>query len=102
MAEECLKKAQDLSGLLLLYTAKGSAQGLRDLVAQASAQNRHNIVFLCQLLLGNLAACVDILLAAGRIPEAAFFARTYLPSRVPEVLLSYSSLACWQSMNPKD
>jgi hypothetical protein len=85
VAEECLKKAQDLSGLLLLYTSKGSAKGLRELVALAGAQNRQNIVFLCQLLLGSLSECVDILLTSGRLPEAAFFARTYLPSRVPEV-----------------
>lgn len=85
VAEECLKKAGDLSGLLLLATAKGSAAGLGDLVEAASAQNRQNVVFLCQLLLGNVSACVDLLLASGRIPEAAFFARTYLPSRMTEV-----------------
>ena len=51
---------------------------------RAGGQNRQNIAFLCQLLLGNLGACVDLLLAAGRIPEAAFFARTYLPSRISE------------------
>ncbi len=85
VAEECLKKAGDLSGLLLLHTAKGSATGLADLVQAAGAQNRQNVVFLCQLLLGNLSACVDLLLATGRIPEAAFFARTYLPSRMTEV-----------------
>ena len=85
MAEECLSKAADLSGLLLLATAKGSARGLEALVERAGGQNRQNIAFLCQLLLGNLGACVDLLLAAGRIPEAAFFARTYLPSRISEV-----------------
>lgn len=85
VAEECLKKAGDLSGLLLLYTAKGSAGGLADLVERAGVQGRQNVVFLCQLLLGDLSACVDLLLATGRIPEAAFFARTYLPSRMTEV-----------------
>lgn len=84
VAEECLKKAGDLSGLLLLHTAKGSAAGLTELVKAAGAQNRQNVVFLCQLLLGDLHACVDLLLATGRIPEAAFFARTYLPSRMTE------------------
>jgi coatomer subunit beta' len=42
-------------------------------------------VFLCHLLLGNLNACVDLLIATNRIPEAAFFARTYVPSRMTEV-----------------
>jgi coatomer subunit beta' len=85
VAEECLGKAGDLSGLLLLHTAKGSAAGLAELVALAQGQSRQNIAFLCQLLLGNLGACIDILLEAGRVPEAAFFARTYLPSRISEV-----------------
>ena len=85
VAEECLQKAGDLSGLLLLYTAKGSGNGLADLIKDAGAQNRQNIVFLCHLLLGNLNACVDLLIASSRIPEAAFFARTYVPSRMTEV-----------------
>ena len=84
VAEECLSKAADLSGLLLLHTAKGSAAGLQDLVSRATSAKRQNIAFLCQLLLGNLGNCVDLLLAAGRVPEAAFFARTYLPSRISE------------------
>ena len=32
VAEQCLQKAGDLSGLLLLYTAKGSGNGLADLI----------------------------------------------------------------------
>ena len=85
VAEECLQKAGDLSGLLLLYTAKGSGGALGELIKTAGAQNRQNIVFLCHLLLGNLNACVDLLIATSRIPEAAFFARTYVPSRMTEV-----------------
>ena len=87
MAEECLEKANDLSGLLLLNSAHGSAAGLQALVGKAEAAGRLNVAFLCQLLVGRLDACVDLLLAAGRIPEAAFFARTYLPSRISEARL---------------
>ena len=84
VAEECLEKASDLSGLLLLHSARGSVAGLGAVVAKAEAAGRLNVAFLGQLLLGRLDACVDLLLAAGRIPEAAFFARTYLPSRISE------------------
>ncbi len=38
-----------------------------------------------RFLLGDLDGCVDLLVESGRIPEAAFFARTYLPSRISEV-----------------
>jgi coatomer subunit beta' len=37
-----------------------------------------------RFLLGDLGGCVDLLVESGRIPEAAFFARTYLPSRISE------------------
>jgi coatomer subunit beta' len=44
------------------------------------------VSFLSYFLLGELEKCLEILLAAGRIPEAAFFARTYLPSQVSRVV----------------
>ena len=85
VAEQCLSKAKDLSGLLLLHTAKGSAQGMEDLVETCQAQGRSNVAFLGNFLLGHLDACVDLLISAGRTPEAAFFARTYRPHRISEV-----------------
>merc|ERR1712034_131149 len=36
--------------------------------------------------MGNLEECLDTLIKSGRLPEAAFFARTYLPSEVKKVL----------------
>ena len=47
---------------------------------------KHNVSFLSYFLLGQLEKCLEILVAAGRIPEAAFFARTYLPSQVSRVV----------------
>jgi len=43
----------------------------------------NNIAFTCQLALGNVGACVDILMATGRIAEAVLFSRTYQPSLTP-------------------
>ena len=44
-------------------------------------------------------ACIDLLISCGRLPEAAFFARTYAPSRMTEVV------KLWQGdlakINPK-
>lgn len=39
LAEECLKKAKDLGGLLLLYTANGNAKGMRELADIARKSN---------------------------------------------------------------
>ena len=85
MARDCLTRAKDLSGLLLLHTATGSAPGMQALVGASAEQGKHNVEFLAAFLLGRLDYCVDLLVGAGRIPEAAFFARTYLPSRISEV-----------------
>ena len=85
VARGCLEKAKDLAGLLLLHSATGSGQGMADLQSAASAEGKHNVEFLAAFLLGRVGQCVDILIASGRLPEAAFFARTYLPSRISEV-----------------
>jgi coatomer subunit beta' len=37
-------------------------------------------------LLGKLDACIDLLVASGRAPEAAFLARTYRPSAVSRIV----------------
>ena len=78
-------RAKDLSGLLLLYSAKGSAEGMQKLVDLSKEQGKQNVAFLGLFLLGQLDECVDLLVSTGRTPEAAFFARTYVPSRVSEV-----------------
>lgn len=37
-------------------------------------------------MLADIDKCLDILIKTDRIPEAAFFARTYVPSRISEVV----------------
>jgi hypothetical protein len=51
----------------------------------AEAAGKQNIAFICHFLLGRLDECVDLLVSCGRLPEAAFFARTYAPSRMTDV-----------------
>ena len=46
---------------------------------------KNNVGFMSNYLLGNLDGCLDLLVSTGRLPEAAFFARTRLPSRLSEV-----------------
>ncbi|ORX80290.1 Coatomer, beta' subunit [Basidiobolus meristosporus CBS 931.73] len=86
LAEECLKKANDLSGLLLMYTAYGNSEGLRELAQQAADSGKNNIAFSCYWTLGDLENCLDILIRTDRIPEAAFFARSYIPSQISRVV----------------
>lgn len=86
MAEECLLHAMDLSGLLLLYSSFGDANGISKLVSLAKKQGKNNVAFLCLFTLGKLEECLQLLVESNRIPEAALMARSYLPSKVPEII----------------
>ena len=80
LAEESFKNAKDLGSLLLLYTSTGSRKGLQDLSALATEAVQNNIAFSCQLALGDVNACVDILTSTGRYAEAVLLSKTYKPS----------------------
>ena len=72
LAEECLVRAADLPGLLLLYTSTGHAMGLERLAELAKAKGKLNIAFICFFLRGQTSECLQLLLDAERSPEAAF------------------------------
>ncbi|KAH9666193.1 Coatomer subunit beta'-2 [Citrus sinensis] len=99
MAEGCMKQAMDLSGLLLLYSSLGDAEGISKLASLAKEQGKNNVAFLCLFMLGKLEDCLQLLVESNRIPEAALMARSYLPSKVSEIV------AIWrkdlQKVNPK-
>lgn len=78
--------SNDFPGLLLLYSATGNLAGMERLAELAGSGNKTNIAFVANLLTGNVEACADLLIATKRLPEAAFFVRTYLPSKIDEVV----------------
>jgi coatomer subunit beta' len=43
LAESCLTKAADLSGLLLMYSSTGNAAGMKELAQTARAAGKHNV-----------------------------------------------------------
>lgn len=86
LVKECLYRANDFGGLLLLATSTGDGEMLKNLGQSGSDQGKHNISFLSMFLLGDLEGCLNILINTGRIPEAAFFARTYIPSKISDVV----------------
>lgn len=86
LVKECLERANDFGGLLLLATSSGDADMVRSLGKMGSEQGKHNISFLSVFLLGDLEQCLDILINTNRLPEAAFFARTYIPSKISYVV----------------
>jgi len=89
LTEKAMWKSQDTSGLVMLYTSLGDGEGLQKLGQHALESGRYNVAFLCLLLLGRTHACIDLLIKAKRIPEAAFMARSYAPSRVSSVVAEW-------------
>jgi coatomer subunit beta' len=86
IAEECMLRCDDLNGLLLLYTSLSVPGKLVELAELAKKGKKMNIAFLCHFLLNDLDACLATLIDSGRISEAAFFARTYCPSKISEIV----------------
>ncbi|KAF1350802.1 coatomer beta [Delphinella strobiligena] len=86
LAEECFHHAKDLGSLLLLHTSSNNEGGLRSLAKQADEAGARNVAFSCLWQIGDLNACIDLLLRTQRTAEAVLFAQTYVPSRAAEVV----------------
>lgn len=86
LAQQCAERSGDLSGQLLLYAASGNKDGVRKLAIKAKETGRSNVAFLSFFVTGQIEECIQLLLDTNRIPEAAFLARTYMPSMVSPVL----------------
>ncbi|XP_041732741.2 coatomer subunit beta'-like isoform X2 [Coregonus clupeaformis] len=86
LAQDCLHHAQDYGGLLLLATASGNASMVGKLAEGAERDGKTNVAFLTYFLQGKLDKCLELLIKTNRLPEAAFLARTYLPSHVSRVV----------------
>ena len=99
LAEECLVRAADLPGLLLLYCSTGHADGVEKLAHLAKKKGKLNISFLCSFLRGETSQCLELLLGASRTPDAALLARTYSPSQAPQMVQQWRQQLC--GVNPK-
>jgi coatomer subunit beta' len=87
LAENCALRSGDLSGLLLLYSSSGNKRGMEELAEEAKRSGRLNVAFIAYFLTGKLEEAIELLIENGRVPEAAFMARTYLPSQISRYFL---------------
>jgi len=92
LAAECMGRARDYGGLLVLATATGDAN-LMSKLAQNQGMQENNVNFFARLLLGDIEGCLNVLIESDRLPEAAFFAHTYCPSKVPAVVSRWKAKA---------
>jgi hypothetical protein len=86
LAEQCADRSSDLSGLLLLHSASANKEGMLDLAKKAKDSGRYNVAFIAYFTVGLIEECIQLLLDTGRLPEACFMARTYMPSMIPATL----------------
>ena len=89
LSRECFTNAKDLGSLLLVLTSTNDQDGLKDLLAQASAAGSNNIAFLCLWWLGDIDGCIELLTRTERVAEALLFAQTYRPSAAPGVVKTW-------------
>ncbi|XP_067946243.1 coatomer subunit beta'-like [Watersipora subatra] len=85
LAQEALQRAKDFGGLLLLSTSSGNTDMVGKLADMSKDAGHNNVSFLSYFMLGETEKCLELLISTGRLPEAAFFARTYLPSQTSRV-----------------
>lgn len=86
LAQLCFKNANDYGGLILLATSSGDEDLLRHVAVEADRENQSNVAFMAYFTLGDLEACLQLLIKNDRLPEAAFFARSYLPSQMSDIV----------------
>ena len=86
LALSCAQRADDFSGLLLMYSSVGNKEGMLSLAERSKLDGRSNVAFLAYFVCGHVLECIQLLIETNRLPEAAFFARTYMPSKMKDVL----------------
>lgn len=89
LALECFEKSNDLQTLFLIATSTNDRALLQRISALATEKKQTNLAINCFLLLGDVEKGVDVLLQSSRFPEAALFARSYVPSRVPDCVAQW-------------
>jgi coatomer subunit beta' len=86
LVQECLTRAQAFGSLILLASASSDKQLMSTIGDQSRKNGQFNMAFLSNFVLGKLDQCLDILIENQRLPEAAFFCRTYLPSQIGRIV----------------
>lgn len=70
----------------MLASANGNGDLMSQVAESARGKGQNNISFLSYFTLGKLDECLQLLIETNRLPEAAFFARTYMPSQISRVV----------------
>lgn len=86
LAENCYLKSNDYNSLLLIYSSLGDSEGMKTVAELALKDRKYNVAYQCYFALAMPSHCYEILIESDRIPEAAMFARSYLPSKLGHIM----------------
>ncbi|XP_045784385.1 coatomer subunit beta' isoform X2 [Maniola jurtina] len=86
LTKTCYQRAHDYSALLLFAVTTGDKELLGEVARMSAQEGSDNIAFVAYLTLNDLDACLQLLISRNKLPEAAFFARSYIPSKMTEVV----------------
>ena len=86
LAEQWYLKSNDYNSLLLIYSSLGDAEGLENVGNMALNEKKYNIAFQCFYAIAMPDKWYEILVESERIPEAAMFARAYIPSKLSQAM----------------
>ncbi|XP_039763238.1 coatomer subunit beta' isoform X2 [Pararge aegeria] len=86
LTKTCYQKAHDYSALLLFAVSTGDRALCAHVAHMAAQEGDDNIAFAASLLLADLPACLQLLVSRGKLAEAAFFARSYIPSKMNDMV----------------
>ena len=70
---------------MLLYSSYGDQEGLTRLAQKAEDAGKYNVAFEVAFMIADADRCLNILVKAKRLGEAAMFAKVYVPSRLKEI-----------------
>ncbi|GKB29159.1 coatomer subunit beta'-2-like protein [Tanacetum coccineum] len=100
MAEDCLKHANDLSGLLLMYFSFGDAEEIAKLAFLAKENGKNNLPFSCLFMLGKLEDYMQ-LLVNSKVSEILALWRKDL-KKVNYVILTVCALGTFMIVSEVD
>lgn len=92
LAEQCYLKSDDFNSLLLFYSSYGDQEGLSKLAKRAEEAGKFNVAFEAAFVVADVDRCLNILIKAKRMGEAAMFAKAHSPSRLTEVTQQWAKL----------
>ena len=75
----------------MFYSSCGNREGLENLAEMAFVKGKFNIAFQCYFMTSEAEKCYDVLMKSGKVSECVYFARAYIPSKLPQAMTEWKA-----------